>query len=174
VVKQISAMYHVSIRLLARTTSRGIERSGRGPRSEAGRFDRVLARLRGPWVDRRLAAGTAAPGTLLRARSRQLSSERHRRTLARSLERLCMQAQLPPVRLIATIDAPCPDQVADALPLMEIIAVRLRSAEPLDARGIAQLSELLADGAGPCYRSTRPGALRIALHDIMQSLDVSD
>jgi hypothetical protein len=56
--------------------------------------------------------------------------------------------------------------------MIRAIADRLRSAEPLDARGVARLKCLLSDPTGPCYAPSRTDALRVALHDTAKSLDV--
>ena len=69
---------------------------------------------------------------------------------------------------------PCREQVREAMPLILMIASRLRSAEPVDARGVARLRALLSDGSGPCYAPSRPGALTIALQSVSKSLDVQD
>ena len=57
--------------------------------------------------------------------------------------------------------------------MIRATAARLRSAEPLDARGIARLRTLLADTTGPCYVPSRADALTLALLDISKSLDVT-
>jgi hypothetical protein len=51
---------------------------------------------------------------------------------------------------------------------------RLRSSEPVNARGIAQLRQLLSDSNGPCYRRTQPQALTLALEEVSRWLDVDD
>jgi hypothetical protein len=53
------------------------------------------------------------------------------------------------------------------------VALRLRDRAPVDARGVAGLRLLLADGAGaePCYVDIHPAALKDALLTISRWLD---
>ena len=67
---------------------------------------------------------------------------------------------------------PCREQVIEAMPAMLTIAGRLRSADPIDARGIARLNILLSDGSGPCYVRIQRNALTDALQEISQWLTV--
>jgi hypothetical protein len=60
------------------------------------------------------------------------------------------------------------------MPLILAIASQLRARDPVEAKGIALLTELLADGAGPCYMPSRPGALASALRDVPRFLDARD
>jgi hypothetical protein len=97
-----------------------------------------------------------------------------RRTLARSLERLIEDTERPSASWNSAVVAPCRDQVRDALPLIRATAFQLRSDVPVDAQGIARLKALLCDSAGPCYTSTEPHALTLALQTVSRSLDVHD
>jgi len=136
---------------------------------------RLLAHMRGFWVDRQLADGVVSwQSPLHAARAVQLTTGRARRTLARSLEQLAERAEQPPTPFRGAAIPPCREQVRAALPLILAISGRLRSAEPVDARGIARLRGLLCDGGGPCYARIHPEALTIALQDASQWLDVSD
>jgi hypothetical protein len=90
------------------------------------------------------------------------------------LERLVEQAQQPRSKYRGAVIYPCREQVIDALPALLSIAGRLRSAEPVDARGIARLNILLSDGSGPCYVRIRRNALSNALHEISQWLAVPE
>lgn len=133
----------------------------------------ILARLRAPRLERQLAAGSLPWASELHAaRAVQLTGERHRRGLARSLESLVEQAEDPTPRFMSAVIPPCRAQVREALPLILEVASRLRSGEPVDARGVAQLRALLADGGGPCYTASRPDALSIALRSVSEALDV--
>ena len=67
---------------------------------------------------------------------------------------------------------PCREQVIEAMPALLTIAGRLRSSDPIDARGIARLNILLSDGNGPCYVKIRRNALTDALQEISQWLAV--
>ena len=54
------------------------------------------------------------------------------------------------------------------------ITGRLRSAEPVDARGVALLRALVTDGGGPCYARRHPAALTEALQEIERWLVAAD
>ena len=134
---------------------------------------RLNARLRAPSLDRELASGIApwrSPPHAARALA--LTGDRNRRGLARSLERLVEQAQHPRSQYRGAVIYPCREQVLEALPELLTIASRLRSADPIDARGIARLNILLSDGSGPCYVRIRRNALNDALQEISQWLTV--
>lgn len=135
--------------------------------------DRLIARMLAPWLDRELARGMAAslsaPHT---ARARQLTEDRTRRAVARSLDRLIERAENPRSRFPLAAVPPCREQVRDATALLLATASRLRSGEPVDACGIARLKTLLRDPGGPCYVRSRPDALTVALEAVSKALDV--
>ena len=134
---------------------------------------RLRARLHAPSLDRELASGIA-PWRSPRhaARALQLTRERNRRGLARSLERLVENAQCARSQSRGAVVYPCREQVIEAMPALLTIAGRLRSSDPIDARGIARLNILLSDGSGPCYVRIRRNALTDALQEISQWLAV--
>jgi hypothetical protein len=134
----------------------------------------LAARLRAPRIDRELASG-AAPWSSPRhaARSLQLTGRRSRGSLARALELLADASERPPAPHLCAAIPTCRDQVRDALPLIMAVSARLRSAEPIDARGVARLRALLSDGGGPCYRVSRTDALTDALRAVSSCLDVT-
>jgi hypothetical protein len=134
---------------------------------------RLRARLHAPSLDRELASGIApwrSPPHAARALA--LTGGRNRRGLARSLERLIEQAHQPRGLYRGAVVEPCREQVLEALPVMLGVAGRLRSADPIDARGTARLRILLSDGSGPCYVRIRRNALTDALQEISQWLAV--
>jgi len=134
---------------------------------------RLRARLHAPSLDRELASGIAPwRSPLHAARALRLTGDRNRRGLARSLERLVEQAQHPRSQYRGAVIYPCREQVIEALPALLTIAGRLRSADPIDARGMARLNILLSDGSGPCYVRIRRNALTAALQEISQWLAV--
>lgn len=135
--------------------------------------DRAIARLLAPWLDRELSAGVGASLSAAHAaRVAQLTKERTRQALARSLDRLIERADHRWPRFSNWTVQPCTEQVRDATPLILSIAARLRSNEPLDALGSVRLKTLLRDVRGPCYARSRPDALTVALQDISNALDV--
>jgi hypothetical protein len=135
----------------------------------------LSARLRAHSLDRQLGAGVPPwQSPTLAARARQLTSERNRDTLARSLERLVELAEEPPSPYRTSVIPPCRPQVREARPLMLAMPHRLRAREPVNARGVARLNDILTDGAGPCYVPSRPDALRLELEIVDKLLDVRD
>ena len=139
------------------------------------RVDWLLARLRAPWLDRQFAAGVESwRSPVHAARARQLTSDRTRRLLARSLERLVEQAEEPPKRYHTAVIQPSRLRVREARPLMLALASRLRSNAPVAPRGITTLNELLTDGAGPVYTHGDPETLKRRLQAIEGWLDVRE
>jgi hypothetical protein len=131
------------------------------------------ARLRASSLDRELASGIAPwRSPVHAARALRLTGDRSRRGIARSLEHLVEQAQDPPSLDRSAAIAPCREQVMDALPVLLSITGRLRSGNPIDARGIARLNRLLSDGNGPCYVRIERNALTDALQEISKWLAV--
>ena len=139
------------------------------------RVEWLLARLRAPWLDRQFAAGGESwRAPVHAARARQLTSDRTRRLLARSLERLIEQAEEPPKRYHTAVIQPSRPRVREARPLMLTLASRLRSNAPVAPRGITTLNELLTDGAGPVYIPGDPETLKRRLQAIEGWLDVRE
>jgi hypothetical protein len=135
----------------------------------------LLARLRAPWLDRQLAAGTEPWRSPVHAApARQLTSERSRRILARSLERLVEEAEEPRTPYRNAVVQPYRPRVREARPVVLTLASRLRGNAPVDPRGIAELKDLLSDGAGPCYTHGHPDTLKLRLQAIDRRLDVQD
>ena len=102
----------------------------------------------------------------------QVTGWRRRRSLARSLELLVERAEQAELRLSAAIP-PCREQVRNALPEIMAISALLRSAEPIDARGVAMLRALLGDGGGPCFVRSHPTALTKRLREVSRCLRVA-
>jgi hypothetical protein len=137
----------------------------------------LLAHLRALWLDRQLAAGIVPWHSKLHAvRSLQLTSDRSRRALARSLEHLVEHAEMSRIQSVGTaVVIPCREQVREARPVILAMVSRLRASAPVDARGMARLRLLLTDGTGPCYTpSGRPDALAVELQTVDQWLDAAD
>jgi hypothetical protein len=140
-------------------------RHGSGPRFR----DRMKARMRARRLDRALAAGSSPESSApLKARARALTSPESRLTLAGSLRAIARGrgAERPrSVRVPA-----CRERVSDARDALERLADRLAGADVVDVRGVALARELLADGAGPLYRSDSPDDLRVRAHEALAAL----
>ena len=63
------------------------------------------------------------------------------------------------------------DAVRCARTDLEAAARRLAAAGPVDVRGVARISGLLADGTGPLYQTSRPGRLRDELRAALGAMD---
>jgi hypothetical protein len=147
-----------------------------GPRDRERRHPpaRLTARIRSPWLDSQLAAGVPpwrSPSHA--ARALQLTGDRDRRALARSLERLLEDAERIPTPFRGAAIRPCRGQVLGALAEIMAISALLRSAQPVYARGVAMLRAVLSDGSGPCYFRSDPAALSQALQEVSRWLRVA-
>lgn len=116
--------------------------------------DRLTARLEARRLDAELARGadpdTQAPLTL---RARILIHPRHRRTLARGIERVAGSARRADIAAVG--------------PQLRALAARLAYPGPVAARGVAEVRLLLTDAGGPLHRGGGDllGAIdRAALH----------
>ncbi|MGZ4230768.1 MAG: hypothetical protein ACXVUE_18940 [Solirubrobacteraceae bacterium] len=103
----------------------------------------------------------------LAARAARLTSASMRTEVARGLDRLALDDretrgrwQVLPSRRAAAVNAP----------ELHALAARLREPGPLYARGIAMLSRLLTEGAGPAYNDARGDLLAQRLRDARVAL----
>jgi hypothetical protein len=111
---------------------------------------RLLASVRAFSLDRRLVAGEdPASSAVLTARAGLLKSERSRATIAGGLRRIALSAEEAPRRMRMR---PRSVTALANQPALLSLAERLRSGEPLYARGIARLNRLLTDANGPAFR----------------------
>jgi len=130
-------------------------------------WTRMLARVRGARLDRELADGASPEASAsLAARSVRLTSMEFRRDLAASLQRM-LAATGEPVRAPSaaarsSLGASHPPRVplrlmriSQSAPLLADLAGRLVEPGPVPVRGVAIVSQLLADGTGPLYRPAR-------------------
>jgi hypothetical protein len=132
----------------------------------------LLSRVSGARLDRMLAQGIEPWHTPVHAaRCRQLTGERSRRKLARSLERLIEQADEPPRRWLSSVVCPSRARVHEARPLLLMLASRLRADTPVDPRAVAAIRLLLTDGAGPVYTHGHPETLKLRLQTIAAWMD---
>ena len=122
-------------------------------------WHRLLACCAGARLDRALAAGASPEASArLAARALRLTSPGYRRDLAASLRRIVAAAGEP-----AAVMLPCPVAVPPRVPFsrarirrsagpLASLAGQLAAPGPVPAQGVAMVSALLADGAGPLYR----------------------
>jgi hypothetical protein len=140
---------------------------GRKPTLE----DRLIARMLAPWLDREIADGVGMSlSEAHAARAEQLTGQRSRRAVARSLDRLVGRMNDPRPGLPTATGRPCREQVLEVMPLIVSIRACLRSTQPLNAHGVARSKALLRNREGPCYVSDAPAELRAALRAVSDSL----
>jgi hypothetical protein len=132
-------------------------------------------RLRTWWrrrhYDERLAAGDdPASSRELSLRAAQLRSPARRIWLAASLEHVVSEAFYAPHGF--TTQAPLRRaDVRSCADELFALAHRLREPGPVNLRGVAMASCLLADGTGPLYTQAGPSGLRDAAHSTRRALD---
>jgi len=130
----------------------------------------MLARARAARLDRELAGGASPEAsTALAARAMRLTSMEFRRGLAVSLQRILAAAgepvvprpQPPAARSPLAVTGPPTRpprvslrlaRISQSAPRLAALAGQLVEPGPVPARGVAMLSQLLADGTGPLYR----------------------
>ena len=120
-------------------------------------WHRVLARCAASRLDRELAAGASPENSArLAARAVQLTSMKARRNLAASVRRILAAAGDPAaVTVITARPARLPlarARIRQSAGPLAVLARYLAAPGPVPAQGVAMVSQLLADGAGPLYR----------------------
>ena len=127
-------------------------------------WHRLLARVLAASLDRQLADGTRPEtSAVLAARAMALTSAGYRRALAASLRRMLAASAAPqprPPSLTAARAAGAAlhpyvplrrDRIAGAADELAGLAECLTRRGPVPVRGVALVSQLLADGGGPLY-----------------------
>jgi hypothetical protein len=123
-------------------------------------------------LTRALAEG-ADPGASdeLALRSRQLTSERNRKTLARSLRRSIVEAHRP-ARTRGAVSIIDRRGVLDAEPAIAEMIQRLLRPRPVQAAGMAMVERILTNAdRSPLYNPSEPGALRQTIRVATVALD---
>ena len=138
-------------------------------------WHRLLARGLAASLDRQLAGGARPEASaILAARAMVLTSARYRRALAANLRRM-LAASASPQALPRPVSAArwravpphVPirrDRIARSAPELTELADCLTARRPVPARGVALVSQLLADGGGPLYRAGGRGDLDARRH----------
>jgi hypothetical protein len=144
--------------------------SGRLVIRPAGITSRLMARLFGLSLDRRLAIGAAPEsGRLLAVRAQQLVVLRWRRELARHWERLLDVARRP--QRSGAQAWLSRDRILAAEADVRELATQLRAPLPVRAAGVAAAHVLLTDATGPLYNRRNGTALIGQLREISAQLD---
>jgi len=149
-------------------------------------WHRMLARSQAARLDRELAGGASPEASATRAaRAMRLTSMEFRRGLAASLQRMLVAAGEPaslrsqPVTGHVLLAAARPPRVPLRLArisqhapgLAELIGQLVRPG-PVPARGVAMVSQLLADGAGPLYREASRDDLGALIEQAARALSL--
>jgi hypothetical protein len=143
----------------------------------------LLARGRAARLDRELAGGTSPEASAsLAARATQLTSSEFRRDLAAALRRILVAAGAPapragapaahaPLRAARPLSIPLRTaRVSRSAPVLAELASRLLEPGPVPVRGVAMVTQLLADGTGPLYREAARDDLSAVATRAVQAL----
>ena len=136
-------------------------------------WDRLLARVRAPSLDRQLVNG-CPPGSsrTLAIRARQIVSPAGRRELAQRREHVLDLARRP--RVPRTPRGPlCLDRIAAAERDMHEMLAVFTGTLPVTARGAAMASVLLSDGTGPMHNYRSPLDLGAEVRRATRQMDPS-
>lgn len=149
------------------TSATDAARWGAAPRASIAAH--LIARLRAGKFDRMLAVGVPAPqGTAIAVHEARLTSVTEREAIARALRQSVLDAKTGGTPLSPRIPVHS-DNVAEAEDVIDAITLRLHSPQPVSARGMARLRNLLSDGLGPMYQYGRgdlKGRLGAALAEL--------
>jgi hypothetical protein len=146
-------------------------------------WHRLLARVLAASLDRQLASGARPEASaVLAARAMVLTSAGYRRALAASLRRMLAASVAPRPRSLPVTTARSAggavhpyiplrrDRIAGAAAELAGLADCLTARGPVPARGVALVSQLLADGGGPLYRAASRDDLGARLERAAQAL----
>ena len=146
-------------------------------------WHRLLARCLAPSLDRQLADGVRPEmSAVLAARAMVLTSVRYRRGLAASLRRTLAASMSPQARprpMAASRSAGAArqphvplrrDRIAGSASELDGLARSLAGQNPVPVQGVAMVSQLLADGGGPLYRTGARDDLDAILERAAQAL----
>jgi hypothetical protein len=127
-------------------------------------WHQALARSRAARLDRELAEGASPEASAsLAARAAELTSTEFRRDLAASVRRILVAAGEPaqaparpvhsPLRAARPVRVPLrTTRISRSAARLAEVACRLLEPGPVPVRGVALVTQLLADGTGPLYR----------------------
>jgi hypothetical protein len=120
---------------------------------------RVRVALRRAALTARRAEGADPNSTPeLALRAHQLTSDRHRRRMARTLRRTVSEARNPSMTrmLVSVVNRSAVLQANDAI---QATITRLASPDPVTVKGMAMLEEMITNGmTSPLYGRAEPGA----------------
>jgi hypothetical protein len=131
----------------------------------------LIARARGPALDRRLAEGAAPESALdLAIRADLLARPEQRADLARDLDQLAVTARMTPSKAHVRL---CRRRIGEAGAELAALSRQLSDPGPVSVRGVAMIRLLLRDGTGPLFQPGSRIDLRLFLHTALAALDPS-
>jgi hypothetical protein len=136
---------------------------------------RVRTRLRRHKLDRELASGVDPNiNPLCCERARELVGEQNRKRIAASLEQLLGEADSGPRAFTSRVPI-ARAAIRDSRGYLDTIVELLRTPAYISAQGVARISLLLSDGAGPLYGNNPAHSeeLRRALETVVDTIDQS-
>jgi hypothetical protein len=145
-------------------------------------WHRLLAHCQAGRLDRELAEGASPEAsTTLAARAVWLTSPGYRRDLAASLRRIVM-ATGEPANVWSAPKSPRAARpprvplrrarISQSARLLAELASRLAAPGPVPVRGVAMVTRLLSEGAGPLYREASRDDLSLIAERAAQALTV--
>ena len=139
-------------------------------------WHRLLARGQAARLDRELAGGASPEASAsLAARAAELTSTEFRRDLAANVRWMLFMAGEPastaPLRAARPVRVPLRTaRISRSAPVLAEMASRLLEPGPVPARGVAMVTQLLADGTGPLYRAGTRDELTTVAERAVQAL----
>jgi hypothetical protein len=131
----------------------------------------LIVRWQAASLDRDLAAGVSLRCSDAHAlRAVRIIGRRRRANLADGLAGVMRSASDSRARFTAAVPLDR-GAVLAALPVIEALERRLRGPEPVAARGVAMLGELLTEPSSPLYRSNDPDSLGSRLRAATAALE---
>jgi hypothetical protein len=131
----------------------------------------LLARVRGPALDRRLADGAAPESSLdLAIHADVLARPEGRAVLARDLDQIAGTASKTPSRAQVRL---CRNRIRQAGDEFAALSYRLSAPGPVSVQGVAMIRILLRDGTGPLFQPGNRVDLRLLLRTAGAALDPS-
>jgi hypothetical protein len=126
-------------------------------------------------LDEALAEGVPiGSDAALRARAKELTRARTRRSVADMIEAVVETAERPPTSALSSSIPVRRQDVLDARPALLMLAQRLRDPGPPAARGVAMARVLLTHAESPLYERSEPDALIRAAQAATAALDDRD
>jgi hypothetical protein len=118
--------------------------------ARVGVVRRLLTRVRGAALDRRLAEGVAPESSLdLAIHADVLARPKQRAVLARDLDQIAVTARSTASKAQARL---CRNRIREASAEFAALSHQLSAPGPVSVRGVAMIRVLVSDGTGPLFQ----------------------